>query len=98
MDFTRVDREIEAHEVVENWSVELPMDGLFAMNHHGVCFYLACSLLINMLPRENSVPGSMIPLALILLRRRPDVPGTRTNHLICLILLNAMADPADGSS
>src|SRR6266576_2809880 len=33
-----------------------------------------------------------------LLRRRSDVPGTRTNHLICLILLNAMADPADGSS
>src|SRR5207302_8713277 len=31
-------------------------------------------------------------------RRRSDVAGTRTNHLICLILLNAMADPADGSS
>jgi hypothetical protein len=45
-----------------------------------------------------AVPASMIPLALILLRRRSDVPGTRTNHLICLILLNAMADPADGSS
>ena len=33
MDFTRVDRGVEAHEVVENWSVELPLDGLFAMNH-----------------------------------------------------------------
>src|SRR5438105_15184729 len=31
-------------------------------------------------------------------RRRSDVAGTRTNHLICLILLNAMADPADCSS
>ncbi len=31
-------------------------------------------------------------------RRRSDVAGTRTNHLICLILLNAMADPANGSS
>jgi len=45
-----------------------------------------------------AVFGSMIPPALILLWRRSDVPGTRTNHLICLILLNAMADPADGSS
>ena len=43
MDFTRVDTEVEAPEVVENWSVELPMDGLFAMNHHGVWFYLAHS-------------------------------------------------------
>ena len=43
MDFTRVDTEVEAHEVVENWSVELHMDGLFAINHHGVCFYLARS-------------------------------------------------------
>jgi hypothetical protein len=40
MDFTRVDTEVEAHEVVENWSVELHMDGLFAINHHGVWFYL----------------------------------------------------------
>jgi hypothetical protein len=30
---------VEAHEVVENWSVELHMDGLFAMNHHFMCFY-----------------------------------------------------------
>ena len=43
MDFTRVDTEVEAPEVVENWAVELPMDGLFAMNHHGVWFYLAHS-------------------------------------------------------
>ena len=43
MVFTRVDTEVEAHEVVENWSVDLHMDGLFAINHHGVWFYLARS-------------------------------------------------------
>ena len=43
MDFTRVDTEVEAYEVVENWSVELHMDGLFAINRHGVCFYLSRS-------------------------------------------------------
>lgn len=43
MDFTCVDTEVEAHEVVENWSVELHMDGLFTINHLGVWFYLAHS-------------------------------------------------------
>jgi hypothetical protein len=40
----------------------------------------------------------MIPLALILLRRRSDVPGTGANHLVGLILLDAMTNPSNRSS
>ena len=40
----------------------------------------------------------MIPLELILLRRRSDVPGTGANHLVGLILLDAMTNPTNRSS
>ena len=61
MDFTRVDTEVEAHEVVENWSVELHMNGLFAINYHGVWFYLAHSfngedVVIDTETRNNLMP------------------------------------------
>src|ERR1700730_9515572 len=41
---------------------------------------------------------SIISLALILLGRRSDVPGTGANHLVGLILLDAMTNPTNRSS
>jgi hypothetical protein len=61
MVFTRVDTEVEPNEVVENRSVEMHMHGLFAIDHHGVWFYLAHSfngedVVIDTGTRNNLMP------------------------------------------